>query len=291
MPEVSPTAESVHLRRLARRVADACVAHTAPAAILLTGSAALGVADRYSDLDVICYHDTLPAEEATAHLREALGATDLIPIGARGGGQFAEQFAVHGVACQIAHTTVAAWEGEMRSVLEGLDVASPTQKAIGGLVEGIALHGAALIETWNARAGEYPDALAQAMVAHHLRLFPIWYVAPTLAARDARVWVQQMLVEGAQHLLGILAGLNRRYHSPFQFKRMGAFVAGLRVAPPDVATRIDALFALEQGEAIAAFEALVAETVALVQREMPEIDTGAADARLGRRHAAWRLPE
>lgn len=288
--EPGPTPESVHLRHLAHRVADACRAHTAPAAILLTGSAALGVADAYSDLDLICYHDRLPAEAATARVRDALGASDFFPIGARDGDQFAEQFAVAGVVCQVAHTTVAAWESEMRAVREGLDVASPAQKAIGGLVEGIALHGEALIGAWKGESGAYPDALARAMVAHHLRLFPIWYIEPSLAARDATVWAEQMLVEGAQHLLGILAGLNRRYYAAFQFKRMGVFVAGLRVAPPDLAARIAALFAAEQSEAIRALEALVGETVALVKREMPEMDTSAADARLGRRHPAWRLP-
>src|SRR5262249_39800609 len=162
-------------------------------------------------------------------------------------------FAVDGVVCQVAHTTVAAWEAEMCAVLEELDVtASTMQKAMSGLVDGIPLHGETVLSAWKARAEDYPDALSRAMVAYHLRLFPIWYIEPSLATRDATVWVQQMLVEGAQHLLGILAGLNRRYYSEFQFKHMRAFVAGLRIAPPDLAARIDGLFAMEQSAAILA---------------------------------------
>jgi hypothetical protein len=284
------TAESRYLRGLARRVADACVAHTSPAAILLTGSAAQGVADRYSDLDLICYYEALPPDEATARLHDALGATNPLPIGGRESGQFAEQFAVDGVVCQIAHTTIGAWEAEMRSVLEGLDVTSPAQKAVSGLAEGIPLHGGALIGGWKERVAEYPDALARAMVVHHLQLFPLWYIAPALPARDAGVWVRQMLVEGAQHLLGVLAGLNGRYYSAFQFKRMGAFVSGLRVAPPEIGARIEALLTMEQEEAIRALEALAGEIIALVRAAMPDVDTSAASGRLGKRHPPWTLP-
>lgn len=291
MPTDVSSAESRYLRTLAHRVADVYLLHTAPAAILLTGSAALGLADRYSDLDLICYHDSPPTEDATVRARAALDATGFIPIGSQEHGQFAEQFAVDGVVCQVAHTTIAAWEAEMRAVLEDLDVTAPIQKAMTGLVDGIPLHGEAVLSAWKARVENYPDALARAMIAHHLRLFPIWYIAPSLPARDAMVWVQQILVEGAQHLLGILAGLNRRYYSEFQFKHMRAFVAGLRVAPPDLAARIDGLFAMEQSAAILALEALVGETVALVKATMPDVDTSAADGRIGKRHPPWTLTE
>ena len=52
--------ESLHLQSLARALADAYVEDAGPRAILLTGSAATGDADRYSDLDLIVYHDVLP---------------------------------------------------------------------------------------------------------------------------------------------------------------------------------------------------------------------------------------
>jgi len=47
------TKESLYLRALAERVAAAYLAQTAPRAVLLTGSAADGRIDRYSDLDLI----------------------------------------------------------------------------------------------------------------------------------------------------------------------------------------------------------------------------------------------
>src|SRR5262249_51505366 len=104
----------------------------------------------------------------------------------------------------------------------------------------------------------------------------------------ARLWTQEMLVESAFNILGVLAGLNRRYYSAFQFKRMRAFVGALPIAPDALSDRLDALLTAEPELAIAQFETLVGETVALVNRQMPEIDTACLVPRLGERHAPWR---
>ena len=49
------TEASKRLQSLARELAAAYLEHTRPRAILLTGSAAAGEADVYSDLDLILY--------------------------------------------------------------------------------------------------------------------------------------------------------------------------------------------------------------------------------------------
>lgn len=46
----------------------------------------------------------------------------------------------------------------------------------------------------------------------------------------------------AQHLLGVIAGLNRRYYSPFQLKRVHRFVNQLDIAPADFSDRLELLF-------------------------------------------------
>ncbi len=62
-----------------------------------------------------------------------------------------------------------------------------------------------------------------------------------MAARDAALWMQQRVIESSHNILAILAGLNHVYFSTFQFKRMHAFVADLRIAPENLAARIEAL--------------------------------------------------
>jgi hypothetical protein len=64
---------SRYLYGLAEQVAAACIAHTQPQAILLTGSVAVGESDFHSDIDLITYLNELPSPEqlqALPHIAE-----------------------------------------------------------------------------------------------------------------------------------------------------------------------------------------------------------------------------
>jgi hypothetical protein len=88
----------------------------------------------------------------------------------------------------------------------------------------------------------------------------------------------------------VLAGLNRLYYSPFQFKRLRRFTARMAIAPVDLADRCDALLRAETSAAVAQVEGLVQETVFLVQAHMPQVDTSTVQQRLGWRQRAWMPP-
>ena len=175
----------------------------------------------------------------------------------------------------------------MAQVLVELDSATPLHKALSGTLDCIPLYGDELIYKWKAAAADYPDALAKAMVDAHLKFFPLWGLQGRLLSRDSALWRQDSLVEAAQNILGILAGLNRLYYSTFQFKRMRRFVGRMRIAPHDLASRIESLFTLESQYAAELLESLVRETLDLVKIHMPEVDTTAAAKRLGWRQQPW----
>ena len=284
------TEASDYLVELAKRCAEPYIALPAIRAILLTGSAAEGVSDFYSDIDMILYYDALPSEEALAEAAARNGGTDRKPIAPREEAQFIEHYYVNGVECQCAHATVAQWESDMASVLEALDVASVIQKALGGLEDAIPLHGGDLIARWQRQLDDYPAALREAMVRHYLAFPAVWALHDRLETRDGTIWRTEMMVGVAYNLLGTLAGLNRRYFSPFQFKRMHRFAEKLAIAPPDFADRLETAFHAEPGAAALTLEMLVKETVELVERHMPEIDTAQARRRIGWRPQAWTIP-
>lgn len=280
------------LLALARRNARLYAGHSATRAIIVTGSSAEGVSDFYSDLDMIIYYDTLPSqEELLASYRRNQGQERML-LGEPSEEGTLETYQVHGVECQFVHTTVANWERDMATVLEQLDVTSPLQKAFGGLLEAVPLYGEPLIRDWQAKLKAYPDTLAEAMVNHYLTFFPLWGLQERLAVRDATIWVHEMLVDIAQHLLGTLAGLNRCYYSPFQFKRLHRFAAQLELAPARFADRLDAIFSMDMVSAAGQAEELVRETVTLVEQHMPQIDTSRVRRRLDWRESSWQpLPE
>jgi hypothetical protein len=261
-----------HLRAVAERVAAAYVAHTNPRAILLTGSAAEGGGDHHSDVDMLVYYDGRPTEEQLESVRRAVGAAR---VGGRG------KYWVDGVEIDGGATTVAECEQWLADVLERLEVRSQSQKACEGILRGLPVHGAELIEGWQARLRAYPPELARKMVEAHLTFWPVWQVGEWLLARDMGLWYQQTLVDSSHNVLGVLAGVNHLYFHPAYFKRLRRFVGGMRVAPVDLAERLEGLFAAEPRVAIAELERLVGETAAIVEAEMPDVDTTAVRKELG----------
>lgn len=285
------TNASKYLLALAHQIAAPYTKLPTIRAAMVTGSAAKGIADTYSDLDMTIYYaDELPPEEELVAIYRAHGAPERNwIIGERTEHSFAEAYAVNGIEVQIGHTTIAAWEETMAEVLEKLNCDTPIQKALEGTLNCRALYGETYIERWKRQIRAYPPALAEAMVKRHLAFFPIWGLAPHFRTRDATIWYYQILVEAAHNLMGVLAGLNRLYFTTFQFKRMGRFVAQMEIAPPDMAARLDAVFLGAQRDALAELEALVAETVALVEIHMPAVDTTRAKRRIGWRQQPWVL--
>ncbi len=285
------TEASEHLLCLGRRVYAAYSNLPTLRAFMITGSAAEGKADFYSDLDMTAYHEELPSNDELVKARLLAGGGDRIwLLGDRADGSFAESFILEGVEVQIGHATLAAWERDMDLVLEKLEVDSPLQKAFTGVQICVPLAGEELVQAWRDRLAHYPDGLQYAMVEKHLTFFPLWGLETRMGGRDATIWTYQSLVESCHNILAILAGLNRLYFTTFQFKRMASFVSQMGIAPAGLASRMEGLFTSPPREAAVELERLVSETLDLVDTHLPEIDTSQVRKRIGWRQQPWSPP-
>jgi hypothetical protein len=284
------TEQSAYLLFLAHQLVPPYTCLPICRAAMVTGSAAKGLSDHYSDLDLTIYYaDELPSEEALTTIRQQHGVAERKwLLGDRAENSFAEAYDFQGIEVQIGHTTLAAWEEAMDTVLVELDCKSPLQKALEGTLACRALYGEAYIDHWKSKIAAYPPALATAMVEQHLIFFAIWGLEPHFRTRDATIWYHQALVENTQNMVGVLAGLNRLYFTTFQFKRMQRFLDQMTIAPLHLAARIEQLFQPDRQAALTELEALVAETIALVETYMPTIDTTKAKRRLGWRQQPWQ---
>jgi len=284
------TQASVYLIDLARRCSRVYTEMPAARAAMLSGSAAEGESDNYSDIDMMIYFDELPSDEAldAARLHNE-GSERIWRVGDRAAGSLMEAYRVCGVEVQIVHVTVEAWERDMTTVLMEHQVDSPLQKALSGTLYGLPLHGDEWIAKWKMMAAAYPEALREKMVARYLNFFPVWAMEERFFSRDANLWFHQIRVETLQNLLGVLAGLNRVYYTTFQFKRTAAFVRQLEMRPSDLENRLEAALSAPCREAAGLLQELVRETIALVEREMPHVDTGAARRRVDLRVESWQF--
>jgi hypothetical protein len=280
-----------YLLQLAKHTAEVYIANPKTKAAMVTGSVAEGLCDEYSDCEMFFYYDELPSmEELCLARQQNQGSEPLWSVGSPEEGVLGESYLVNGVEFQIGHETIANWEKEIFTILEEFDL-SPMMKAMSGTLIGIPLYGEPLIRQWKARIANYPDGLAQRMVEHYLKFFAIWGVQEKLARRDTTLWYHQILVESAQNILGVLSGLNRVYYTTFQFKRMSRFVMQMKIAPKNLTDRLESLFNQATPVAVNELEALVRETVELVEIHMPQIDTSSAKQKLGWRQQPWKLNE
>jgi len=266
-------AETEHLRFLARSVVRAAVGQIPVRAALLAGSAGRGNADRFSDIDLLFYVDEVPTNEAIAQVRNEVGGVE--PLKRHDPTDYAngEEFQLGGVRTEVGFTTVERIEWQLDQLLFELDdIASPKQKFLAGLAEGLPLHGEPLIERWQSRLRDYPEAFRREMIRRHWNFFPLWYYGEAIALRDSELWRLDALLEGAFNLLGVLAGLNRLYFARFELKRTRDLVARMDLAPPLLADRLEVLFRLAPPEAAQSFGALVEETRQLVGRELPDLE-------------------
>jgi hypothetical protein len=200
----------------------------------------------------------------------------------------AEAYRLRGVEVEVARFEVGEIERRIAEALDGSDPGSTDHMAIMGIQRGVSLHGADLIERWQARCAQVPDALARGMVEHYLRqTMSLWYFADALDRRDAALWLHQTLDTNALNVLGVVAALNRRFYATFQFKRMRHFVSSLPIAPPNLAERLQVVVASDERYGIE----LVREVLELVERHLPEANTSALRYPPGTRQRPWRVAD
>lgn len=286
------TEESIYLREKARQVAVVYGTHPQVRAAMITGSAAEGESDCYSDIDMsIYYADTLPTDEELIVRREQNGFGEKNwTLGDRDAGTLIESYHRDGIEFQIIHATLAATEQVFETVWSGSEIGTPYNKVMSGILECIPYSGEEIIARWKKRIADYPDSLAEASVKKYLNFTPVWGITEALDSRDGIIWRYQILVETAHNLIGVLAALNHLYFTSFQFKRTARFCRQMAFAPPDAATRINALLTQSPTDAALSTRQLVEETVALVERKMPHIETTAVRKRIGMARKKWEMP-
>jgi predicted nucleotidyltransferase len=262
-----------YLRRLSVRLVGAALECVPLRAAMLVGSAGRGDADLYSDVDLLLYVDELPGEEALTQIRKAVDGAKPSRRGDATDDFCAEEFDVNGVRTEVSFVTVARAEQRLDQLLENVEkFDSPSQKILSGLLEGLPLHGADVVERWRGRIRRYPEPMRRAMVERHWNFFPLWYYREAMAQRDTELWRLDMLLDAAFNLLAVLAALNRLYFTRFELKRTRSLIAKMALAPPQLADRLESLFRLEPEAAADELGRLINETRALVAAELPGVE-------------------
>lgn len=259
------TARARELHRIAKRITAALP----PVAeeVVLTGSVSRGVADDLSDIELLVVTaEPLALAECFEHARKA-GLVGLDTWGPQG----TEVSRVFGYYDAVP-VKLTWWPHDFANASVAALLTGEQSSAADALANGICLRTVGLLEAWQERLRDYPEALAAARIEDAALTWggfhPTGFL--TLARPGERLALVEQLFDDAARVLRIVYALNRVW--PPTSKRLADRVQALSVRPERLAERIEeALTEPDPLRAMLVMSELQADTVALAPNG-PNID-------------------
>jgi hypothetical protein len=258
---------------IAQRVADAHRGiDDASLCSFVSGSTVDDLADARSDIDMSVVFAALPdAAVLRAACRHAGGAEWSWQRGDTREG-LVVSFDIDGIEVQIGYSNDSGLAEHLDEVLVKHNPDTPSHKMAEGVLKAVPLAGAERVLALQARLAAFPAALGRAMVLHGLAAPLSWRGTAQIIHRDTALWCRDVQVDACYRMLLILCGLNRRYFTRFQVKRVHALASKLAIAPPALADRIEALLSAPPREAFDAVHVLEGEVLDLIAAHLPDVD-------------------
>ena len=278
---------------LAHTIAPTVTANPKVAACFVFGSAALGISDQYSDLELAFIWSQLPSAEELQATAQSVGVQgwEIEPYG-EAKQAWLEQFYLHGMKVEAGHWARDTIDNIVIDVVERYDVSQSglvfeKQATAFHLQHAVILEGEDLINHWQAQLSPYPEELAVAMIQKHLKFRP--FDGQDILTERLEI---PMLYENncaiVRCLLNLLFGLNHIYHPGFKWTRY--FVDKMSIKPPEFFARLERVF--QSDAAIGTYELrrLSEETFNLVEQHLPQVDLKQQRETFNRLYPKWNLP-
>jgi hypothetical protein len=265
---------------LAQQVVPIYAANPHVAAALVGGSTARGHADHYSDIELGVFWHQPPTDSdrqrAAAQIRGDLIAlypyepTEEVWCDDYMLGRAHPDQPKSGVLVEVVHYTTDFLNRTFEAVLQHYTPDELKQNFIAGIVDGVPLHNAELVQSWKARAASYPDGLAVAVVNRYAQIDHFWRWEMWLERSVNLMMLYQSYTQVQQKLLHVLLGLNRVYY--FGFKWLDIVAERLQHKPDALVQRLTRVYQVEPAVGAQALTALVEETYSLVEQHLPQVD-------------------
>jgi hypothetical protein len=260
------TGRSDDLKALAHRVADALPTAVVEE-VVLTGSVSRGVADQFSDVEMLIVTSEWLELEECFGFAETAGLEGLGTWGGQEGPARRVSGHRQGVPIELIW-----WPRGYADAQIDLLLAGEMSATADALVHGVPLRTTGLLVAWQDRLRTYPPDLAAAQIER--AALPWGGFAPagvlTLIRPGDRLALIEWILDGALGVLTIIFALNRTWQPTT--KRLAARVAPLAIKPVRLAQRIEeALTEPDPRRALRVMSELQLETVRLAPSG-PNID-------------------
>lgn len=287
------TEHSVWRISLAHKIAPAFTNNPKVEACFVFGSAALGISDQYSDLELAFIWSQLPSAEELQAKAQSVGVKgwEIEPYG-EAKQAWLEQFYIHGMKVEAGHWARETMDNIVIDVVERYDVSQngllfEKQASASNLQRAVVLYGEDIVKSFQTRLSPYPEELAVAMVQKHLKFRP--FDGQQILTERLEI---PMLYENnctiVRWLLNLLFGLNRIYHPGFKWTRY--FVEEMNIKPPEFFVRLERVFQSDVASGTHELRQLSEETFDLVEKHLPKVDLKQQRETFNLLYPKWKLP-
>ena len=277
---------------MARRAAVAYAGNAKLAALTVAGSVGSGLADRFSDLELDGYWLSAPSDlDRTGPIHALGGELTALWDYDEDEEEWSEDYRLGELDVTVSNFLTGTIERFLDGVVLHADTDPVKHMRLAALQRSRPLLGAEMIASWRARADGYPDQLVSAMVEQSLnpQVLTGWAAREALASRGDDLAVRDLLTRAGHAVVSVVLALNRVYVPHRQLKWQRSLIAGLEVVPGQLAQRLESLSTSRAAEALQAAEALLTETVLLVQART-DADIGSFCGDLSQRRRAIDPP-
>jgi hypothetical protein len=258
---------------VAGRLADAYASDPAVVGVLCGGSTGRGDADRWSDLELIVLWSAGPSDEQRRRVPDAVSAHAMRQF-AYEPAEFAsaddfwiEGDAGTGLLIEVGHMSNADATAALDRLLVDAIPDRYLLTVAAAYAQGVPLYGD--LEPWRDRVETYPSALVAAVIRKHGQIDNFWRWRAHVE-RDNPHALRTHFAATAGAITHIACALSGRFWPGPKWPAQT--LAGLQVAPVDLAERLTAVDRMPATDAAAALTDLVEESYDLVEVRRPDVD-------------------
>jgi hypothetical protein len=182
-------------------------------------------------------------------------------------------FSIRGIPIDLWHLTIAGEEAIIHEVLEEYSLDLVANNRLDTFQSCVPLYGFHLLNQWKARIENYPEELAVRFIKAYLPHFHLRQLN-LVARRDNPTVYFHILSDIQCSLFLVLLALNHAYFPTYKW--IYPILETLAVRPEQLTNRLRRMFTLPPIEAAAQLQAVLAETLSIVEERYPQMDTAFA---------------
>ncbi len=253
---------------VARRAAAVYAGNAGLAALTVAGSVGAGLADQFSDLELDCYWTRPPTDRERLAPVEALGGElEALWDYDFDDAEWSEDYRVGQLDITVSNFLTGTVDQFLDDVMLEASTDPVRHMRLAAVQRCRPLTGADLVESWRARAAQFPADLVTALVEEALAPEALsgWAAREALLSRGDDLAVTALRARTGRAVVEVVLALNHVYLPHRQLKWQRQLTAGLALTPGQFTERLAVIVAGPPEQALRAAEALLTETADLAE--------------------------